>query len=120
MPLLCVEANRSTDLRAYANVREDANIPLTLTFSLVAPDGNGRFVLTIAPEEGQMYQGIVSPHAGRRLFPLADYLTTCNKRRPVCGLRQTVMPRSDAAGAATGPAMKPRNDSAWDAVVRQG
>ena len=60
VPLLCVEATDALTFRLYASVREGATIaPDASLASIVAPDGHGRFVLTIAPTEGQPYQGIV-------------------------------------------------------------
>lgn len=61
VPLLCVEATDALTFRLYASVREGATIAADASLeSTVAPDGHGRFVLTIAPTEGQPYQGIVS------------------------------------------------------------
>lgn len=120
VPLLCVEATDRLTFRAYANVREDANIPADADlFSLVAPDGNGRFVLTIAPEEGQMYQGIVSLHAGDVSSLLADYLTNSQQTQTRLWLRQD----GDALEAMLLERLPDRrdeaSDNAWDAVVAQ-
>lgn len=61
VPLLCVEATDALTFRIYASVREGAVLPETAGIAtLVAPDGKGRFVLTISPTNGQMYQGIVA------------------------------------------------------------
>ncbi|TAG02769.1 MAG: hypothetical protein EAZ43_08310 [Betaproteobacteria bacterium] len=61
VPLMCVEATQALTFRAYANVREDAVIPADSTLSaMVDPASAGRFVLTIDPEVGQMYQSIVA------------------------------------------------------------
>ncbi len=61
VPLLCVEATDALTFRIYASVREGVQLPDAADIaSLVAPDGKGRFVLTIAPTNGQMYQGIVA------------------------------------------------------------
>ena len=60
VPLLCVEATDALTFRLYASVREGAVLPEKAGITdLVAPDGKGRFVLTISPSKGQMYQGIV-------------------------------------------------------------
>ena len=61
VPLLCVEATDALTFRLYASVREGVTIaPDASLASIVAPDGHGRFVLTIAPTDGQPYQGIVA------------------------------------------------------------
>ena len=61
VPLLCVEATDELTFRVYASVRENVVLPDTADIAtLVAPDGKGRFVLTISPTNGQMYQGIVA------------------------------------------------------------
>lgn len=58
VPLLCVEATDALTFRIYASVREGVVLPETADIAtLVAPDGKGRFVLTISPTNGQMYQG---------------------------------------------------------------
>lgn len=120
VPLLCVEATDRLTFRAYANVREDANIAAdTDLSSLVAPDGNGRFVLTIAPEEGQMYQGIVALHAGSVSSLLADYLTNSQQTQTRLWLRQD----GDALEAMLlerlPDSRDEASDSAWEAVVAQ-
>ena len=120
VPLLCVEATDRLTFRAYANVREDANIGAdTDLSSLVAPDGNGRFVLTIAPEEGQMYQGIVALHAGSVSSLLADYLTNSQQTQTRLWLRQD----GDALEAMLlerlPDSRDEASDSAWEAVVAQ-
>jgi molecular chaperone Hsp33 len=61
VPLLCVEATDALTFRIYASVRDGVVLPETADIAtLVAPDGKGRFVLTISPTNGQMYQGIVA------------------------------------------------------------
>lgn len=120
VPLLCVEAMDRLTFRAYANVREDANIAADADLSsLVAPDGNGRFVLTIAPEEGQMYQGIVALHAGSVSSLLADYLTNSQQTQTRLWLRQD----GDALEAMLlerlPDSRDEASDSAWEAVVAQ-
>ena len=61
VPLLCVEATDALTFRIYASVREGVVLPETADIAtLVAPYGKGRFVLTISPTNGQMYQGIVA------------------------------------------------------------
>ena len=120
VPLLCVEATDRLTLRAYANVREDANIAADADLSsLVAPDGSGRFVLTIAPEEGQMYQGIVALHAGSVSSLLADYLTNSQQTQTRLWLRQD----GDALEAMLlerlPDSRDEASDSAWEAVVAQ-
>ncbi|MCZ2135426.1 MAG: Hsp33 family molecular chaperone HslO [Burkholderiales bacterium] len=75
VPLLCVEATEALTLRAYASVREGASVAADTDLAdLVAPQGNGRLTLTIAPEHGQMYQGIVTLRAGPVAELLGDYL----------------------------------------------
>ena len=89
VPLLCVEATDALSFRAYASVREDAAVPLVADLAtLVAPDGDGRFVLTIAPDQGQTYQGIVALHGGTVSSLLEDYLSNSQQTTTRMWLRE--------------------------------
>ncbi len=120
VPLLCVEATDRLTFRAYASVREGTAIGDDADLStLVAPGGDGRFVLTISPEEGQMYQGIVALHAGSVSSLLADYLTNSQQTQTRLWLRQD----GEALEAMLLERLPDRrdeaSDGAWDAVVAQ-
>lgn len=120
VPLLCVEATDRLTFRAYANVRDGVEIAANADLStLVAPDADGRFVLTIAPDEGQMYQGIVALHAGSVSSLLADYLSNSQQTQTRLWLRQD----GDALEALLLERLPDRrddaSDSAWEAVVAQ-
>ena len=119
VPLLCVEATDALTFRLYASVREGATIaPDASLYSLVAPDGEGRFVLTIYPTDGQIYQGIVALSEGSVAALLETYLSNSQQTDTRMWLRQDgdVMEAMllerlpDSAEDAT---------SAWSAVVAQ-
>lgn len=89
VPLLCVEATDALTFRVYASVREGAELPADADLvSLVAPDGNGRFVLTISPDEGQAYQGIVGLYGGTISSLLQEYLTNSQQTDTRLWLRE--------------------------------
>jgi molecular chaperone Hsp33 len=91
VPLLCVEATDALTFRAYANVREEAENTLTddATLSqLVDPAGKGRFVLTIDPDVGQMYQSIVAMDAPSVALILEGYLTNSQQTETRVWLRE--------------------------------
>ncbi len=120
VPLLCVEATDRLTFRAYANVRDGVEIAANADLStLVAPDADGRFVLTIAPDEGQMYQGIVALHAGSVASLLADYLCNSQQTQTRLWLRQD----SDALEALLLERLPDHRDEAsdraWETVVAQ-
>ncbi len=119
VPLLCVEATDALTFRLYASVREGVAIaPDASLYSLVAPDGEGRFVLTISPADGQIYQGIVALNEGGVAELLEAYLTNSQQTQTRLWLRQDgdVMEAMllerlpDSADEAT---------PAWNAVVAQ-
>jgi len=88
--LLCVEATEALGFRAYASIREGAQLAdrdADLA-TLVGADGGGRFVLTIAPDDGQMYQGIVALQPGPVAAMLQDYLTNSQQTDTRLWLRQ--------------------------------
>jgi molecular chaperone Hsp33 len=95
VPLLCVEATDGLTFRIYASVREGVVLPDTADITtLVAPDGKGRFVLTIAPTQGQMYQGIVAlpsvdaESGGSIAALLEDYLSNSQQTQTRMWLRE--------------------------------
>ena len=89
VPLLCVEATDTLTYRLYASVRENASLPDDAGLSdLVAPDGRGRFVLTIAPTNGQMYQGIVALGNGSIASMLEEYLSNSQQSQTRLWLRE--------------------------------
>ena len=95
VPLLCVEATDALTFRIYASVREGAQLPEVADIAtLVAPDGKGRFVLTISPTNGQMYQGIVALQGasettdGSIAALLEDYLSNSQQTQTRMWLRE--------------------------------
>ncbi len=87
--LLCVEATDELTFRVYASVREHAILQeRTDLMTLVAPDGNGRFVLTISPTKGQMYQGIVALSEGSIATLLEAYLSNSQQTQTRLWLRE--------------------------------
>lgn len=89
VPLLCVEATDGLTFRVYASVRENVVLPETAGIAaLVAPDGKGRFVLTISPTNGQMYQGIVALSDGSIASLLEDYLSNSQQTQTRVWLRE--------------------------------
>ena len=89
VPLLCVEATDALSFRLYASVREGAAFAADASLqTLVAPDGDGRFVLTISPADGQVYQGIVALREASVAELLEDYLTNSQQTRTRLWLRQ--------------------------------
>ena len=120
VPLLCVEATDALTFRLYASVREHAVLPENASLAtLVSPDGNGRFVLTISPTKGQMYQGIVALSDGSVASLLEDYLSNSQQTQTRLWLRENgdVMEAMllerlpDRAGDEATPA--------WNAVTAQ-
>ncbi len=87
--------------------------------TLVAPDGNGRFVLTISPSNGQIYQGIVGLHGGTISELLQEYLSNSQQTETRMWLREDgdmlealLLERlPDSSGDDTTPA--------WNAVAAQ-
>ena len=89
VPLLCVEATDALTFRVYASVREHAVLPENAGLAmLVSPDGNGRFVLTISPTTGQMYQGIVALSDGSVASLLESYLSNSQQTQTRLWLRE--------------------------------
>ena len=89
VPLLCVEATDALTFRVYASVREHAVLPENADLAtLVSPDGNGRFVLTISPTKGQMYQGIVALSDGSVASLLESYLSNSQQTQTRLWLRE--------------------------------
>ena len=120
VPLLCVEATDALTFRAYASVREEVPLPGDADLAtLVAPGGDGRFVLTISPAEGQTYQGIVALRSGTVSSLLEDYLSNSQQTTTRMWLRED----GDAIEALllerlpdrTGDELTP----SWDAVAAQ-
>ena len=95
VPLLCVEATDALTFRIYASVREGVQLPEVADIAtLVAPDGKGRFVLTISPTNGHMYQGIVALQGasettdGSIAALLEDYLSNSQQTQTRMWLRE--------------------------------
>ena len=95
VPLLCVEATDALTFRVYASVREGVALPEVADIAtLVAPDGKGRFVLTISPTNGHMYQGIVALQGasettdGSIAALLEDYLSNSQQTQTRMWLRE--------------------------------
>ena len=128
VPLLCVEATDALTFRLYASVREGATFAEDASLeSMVAPDGKGRFVLTIAPIEGQPYQGIVALSQknedgenidGSVARLLEDYLSNSQQTETRMWLRQD----GDVMEAMLLERLPDSTDEAtpaWNAVVAQ-
>lgn len=89
VPLLCVEATQALSFRAYANVRSEARIAADATLvSMVDRSGNGRFILTIDPDVGQMYQGIVAMEHATVAENLQSYLSNSQQTDTRVWLRE--------------------------------
>jgi molecular chaperone Hsp33 len=89
VPLLCVEATQALTFRAYANVREDAMIADDTTLPEMVDKGDaGRFILTIDPDVGQMYQGIVAMEYATVAENLQSYLTNSQQTDTRVWLRE--------------------------------
>ncbi len=76
--LLCVEATRELTFRTYANAPEDVAKSIAVDASLADMVTGSKppiFVLTIRPEQGPMYQGIVELIGDSVAETLQQYLT---------------------------------------------
>jgi molecular chaperone Hsp33 len=118
VPLLCVEATQSLEFRAYANVREGAIIGDAMTLpELVDHNNEGRFILTIDPDVGQMYQGIVAMEHASVAENLQSYLTNSQQTDTRVWLRED----GEALEACMLERLPERATSddtkAWDSVV---
>ncbi len=126
VPLLCVEATDALTFRIYASVREGVVLPEKADIAtLVAPDGKGRFVLTISPTNGQMYQGIVALQScsetndGSIASLLEDYLSNSQQTQTRMWLRED----GDVMEAMLLERLPDRSEDeatpAWNAVTAQ-
>jgi molecular chaperone Hsp33 len=122
VPLLCVEATDALTFRAYANVREGAEKTIAadaLLSQLVDPGGKGRFVLTIDPDVGQMYQSIVSMEADSVATILEGYLSNSQQTDTRVWLRED----GEAVEAAMLERLPERHEDmdvkAWAATAAQ-
>lgn len=89
VPLVCVEANQALEFRAYANVREGVAIDDHMTLpKMVDNDQRGRFILTIDPDVGQMYQGIVAMEFDSVAENLQSYLSNSQQTDTRVWLRE--------------------------------
>lgn len=89
VPLLCVEATQALSFRAYANVRSDVHPADDATLaSMVDRSGSGRFILTIDPDVGQMYQGIVAMEHATVAENLQSYLSNSQQTDTRVWLRE--------------------------------
>jgi molecular chaperone Hsp33 len=118
VPLLCVEATQALAFRAYANVREGANVSDETTLARMVDSANaGRFILTIDPDVGQMYQGIVAMEHASVAENLQSYLTNSQQSETRVWLRED----GDAVEACMLERLPDRASSedtkAWDKVV---
>lgn len=89
--LLCVEATQALTFRAYANVRDDAASMIATDASLVdlvTGKKEAIFVLTIRPEVGQMYQGIVALDNASVAQTLESYLSNSQQTDTRLWLRE--------------------------------
>jgi molecular chaperone Hsp33 len=118
VPLLCVEATQALEFRAYANVREGARVADDATLiSMVDHANAGRLILTIDPNVGQMYQGIVAMEHGTVAENLQSYLTNSQQTATRVWLRED----GDAIEACLLERLPERasneDTKAWDKVV---
>jgi molecular chaperone Hsp33 len=89
VPLVCVEANQALEFRAYANVREGVAIDDHTTLpKMVDNDQRGRFILTIDPDVGLMYQGIVAMEFDSVAENLQSYLSNSQQTDTRVWLRE--------------------------------
>jgi molecular chaperone Hsp33 len=89
VPMICVEATQALTFRAYANVRENAVIADDATLPQMVDEGDaGRFILTIDPDVGQMYQGIVAMEFATVAENLQSYLTNSQQTDTRVWLRE--------------------------------
>ncbi len=89
VPLFCVEATQALSFRAYANVRESARISADATLpQMLDRNNNGRVVLTIDPDVGQMYQSIVALEYASVAENLQSYLTNSQQTDTRLWLRE--------------------------------
>jgi molecular chaperone Hsp33 len=89
VPLFCVEATQALAFRAYANVREDVLVnDDALLPAMVDRANNGRFILTIDPDVGQMYQGIVAMEYATVAENLQSYLSNSQQTDTRVWLRE--------------------------------
>ncbi len=89
VPLVCVEATQTLTFRAYANVRENIKIADDASLStLIAGNGQGRIILTIDPDVGQMYQGIVAMEYATVAENLQSYLSNSQQTDTRVWLRE--------------------------------
>lgn len=118
VPLLCVEATDALTFRAYANVRNDANLNANDDLqSLVAPDGDGRVVLSIVPAVGQTYQGIVALEHGSVQALLEAYLTNSQQTQTRLWLREDGEAIEAMLLERLPEQASESADTAWNAVV---
>jgi molecular chaperone Hsp33 len=118
VPLLCVEATQALTFRVYANVRERAQLAADTPLAQMVDRGNaGRFILTIDPDVGQMYQGIVSMEHSTVAENLQSYLSNSQQTDTRVWLRED----GDAIEACLLERLPDRasNDDTkdWDKVV---
>jgi molecular chaperone Hsp33 len=89
VPMICVEATQALTFRAYANVRENAVVADDATLAQMVDEADaGRFILTIDPDVGQMYQGIVAMEFATVAENLQSYLTNSQQTDTRVWLRE--------------------------------
>lgn len=119
VPLLVAECTHHSDVRGLARVAEGAEIPENATLRELV--GNrGALVITVDPQEGERYQGIVPLEKDTLAECLEDYFTQSEQLQTrfwiessedtVGGIMLQVLPGNNAASAA-------ENEDAWETGV---
>ncbi|MBB5211560.1 Hsp33 family molecular chaperone HslO [Microbulbifer hydrolyticus] len=119
VPLLVAECTHHSDVRGLARVEEGADIKEGATLRELV--GNrGALVITVDPQEGERYQGIVPLEKDTLAECLEDYFTQSEQLQTrfwiessedtVGGIMLQVLPGNNAASPA-------ENDDAWETGV---
>ncbi|WP_428819484.1 Hsp33 family molecular chaperone HslO [Microbulbifer sp. MCCC 1A16149] len=119
VPLLVAECTHHSDVRGLARVAEGAEIPENATLRELV--GNrGALVITVDPQEGERYQGIVPLEKDTLAECLEDYFTQSEQLQTrfwiessedtVGGIMLQVLPGNNAASPA-------ENEDAWETGV---
>ncbi|QKX16857.1 Hsp33 family molecular chaperone HslO [Microbulbifer sp. YPW1] len=119
VPLLVAECTHHSDVRGLARIAEGAEIPENATLRELV--GNrGALVITVDPQEGERYQGIVPLEKDTLAECLEDYFTQSEQlqtrfwiessKDTVGGIMLQVLPGNNAASPA-------ENEDAWETGV---